>query len=210
VSDADELAWYAAFGTNLSRARMACYVAGGRPRGAARSYEGCRDPTPPRLVRTLTVPGSLRFAGESGVWGGGMAFFTPGDEGLVRVRAYLLRVEQLGDLVAQETRHPVGRSLELAATGPTRHGMSDVYDVVLDVGELDGQRLLTLTSSREHPVNPPSAAYVRTMLDGLADGFGMDAEARVSYLAAIDGVRPRWTLDGLRRLLADDPRPPGA
>ena len=210
MSGADELVWYAAFGTNLSRARMACYVGGGRPLGAARSYEGCRDPTPPREVRTFTVPGRLRFAGESGVWGGGMAFFTPREEGLVCMRAYLLRVEQLGDLVAQETRHPVGRPLVLATTGPTRHDMSEVYDVVLDLGELDGRRLLSLSSTREHPVNPPSAAYVRTMLDGLADGFDMDAGARVAYLAAIDGVRPHWTIDGLRRLLVDDRDPPGA
>ena len=46
----------------------------------------------------------------------------------------------------------------------------------------------------------PSAAYVRTMLEGLADGFGLDTEARVDYLAGADGVASRWTVEALREL----------
>lgn len=200
MSDPDQLVWYAAYGTNLSRARMACYLEGGRPPGASRSDEGCRDPTPPRESRALTLAGSVRFAGRSGMWGGGMAFYTPGHTGEVRLRAYLLRLEQLGDLVAQETRHPVGRTFSLAPEGSTRHGLSEVYDLVLDLGVLDGRRLLTLSSSRDHPANPPSSAYVRTMFDGLADGFGMRPEARIVYLAGLGGIQPPWTPEELRRL----------
>lgn len=205
MSDPDLLLWYAAYGTNLLPARMACYLAGGWPHGASRADEGCRDPTPPRETRTLTVPGSVRFAGRSGVWGGGMAFLVPGGAGDVHVRAYLLRWEQLCDLVAQETRRPVGRTFALAAVGPTRHGMSEVYDVVLDVGTIGERRLVTLTSSRDHPANPPTAAYLRTMLAGLADGFGLDPDERVAYLARIDGVSPTWTRGSLRDLLDQAP-----
>lgn len=206
MSVEDPLVWYAAFGTNLSRERLACYLEGGRPRGAARSYEGCRDPAPPRAERALSIPGRLRFAGESRVWGGGMAFFANGGEGEVHARAYLLRLEQLSDLVAQETRHPVGRNLALAEKGPTLHGMSKVYDVVLDLGELDGLRLVTLSSSRDHPLNPPSEAYLRTMSDGLTDGFGLGAEARIAYLAGIAGMAPAWKAIELRNLLQVDPQ----
>ena len=201
MSDPDELVWYAAFGTNLSQARMACYLEGAQPPGASRADEGCRDPTPPREVRTLTIPGSVRVGGRSGKWGGGMAFYVPEGEGEVHVRAYLLRWEQLCDLVAQETRQPVGRSFALAASGPTRHGMSEVYDVVLDLGTLEGRRLVTLSSSRTHPSNPPTAAYVRTMLEGLADGFGLTEEASIEYLAGLDGMEPVWSAAELRRLL---------
>ena len=119
----------------------------------------------------------------------------------MHARAYLLRLEQLVDLVAQETRHPVGPTFVLAEVGPTRHGLSSVYDVLMDLGELDGHRLLTLSASRHHPLNPPSGAYVRTMADGLADGFDLDADARVAYLASADGVAPRWTAQTLRRML---------
>ncbi len=198
---ADPLVWYAAFGSNLSTARLACYLRGGTPRGAARAYEGCRDPAPPREQRNITITGSLRFAGASRVWGGGTLFFDPGGRGAVIARAYLLRLEQFGDLVAQEGRHPVGRPLVLAGTGPTRHGLSQVYDVVVDLGELGGNRLLTLSSSHDHPINAPSEPYVRTLLDGLAEGFALDAEARIDYLARIAGMSPVWTADKLRRLV---------
>lgn len=197
----DPLVWYAAFGSNVSTARLACYLRGGRPPGAARDYEGCRDPTPPREQRPITIPGHLRFAGESRVWGGGMAFYTPGHGGVVHARAYLLRLEQLVDLVAQEARHPVGQSLVLAESGPTHHGWSHVYDVLLDLGELAGHRLLTLSSTGDHPANPPSEAYVRTVLEGLADGFALDGDARVAYLAGVTGMSPVWTARRLRELL---------
>lgn len=198
---ADPLVWYAAFGTNLSPERLDHYLRGGRPPGASRVQEGCRDPTPPREIRPITIAGRLRFAGESTMWGGGMAFFSPADEGVVHARAYLLRLEQFGDLLAQETRQPVGRPLVLAEKGPTRHGLSRVYDVVLDLGELDGHRMLTLSATRDQPVNRPSEAYVRTMLDGLAEGFGLDPESRIAYLAGIEGMSPGWTVDALRALV---------
>ena len=68
-----------------------------------------------------------------------MAFFTSDAGGpaggAVHARAYLLRLEQLGDLVAQEARQPVGTDLVLEPDGrPTRHGLSRTYDVLLDVG----------------------------------------------------------------------------
>ncbi|MBD3944369.1 histone deacetylase [Nocardioides ganghwensis] len=197
----DPLVWYASFGTNLSRARLGCYISGGTPVGARRAYEGCRDRTSPREHRTLTLPGHLRFAGESSVWGGGMAFYSPTGPGTVHARAYLLRLEQLVDLVAQEARRAVGTALVLADTGHTRHGLSTVYDVLMDLGELDGHRVLTLSASRHHPLAPPSAAYLRTMADGLADGFDLDVDARVAYLASAEGMLPTWTPETVRELL---------
>lgn len=34
----EPLVWYAAYGSNLAAARFRCYVVGGRPAGAARTY----------------------------------------------------------------------------------------------------------------------------------------------------------------------------
>jgi len=202
VRDGGPYVWYAAYGTNLSPARLACYLSGGRPPGALRHYDGCRDPSPPRDHRPVELRGRLSFAGESGVWGGGMAFFTPGADGVVHARAYLLRLEQLGDVVAQEARRPAGADLVLADDrSPIRHGLSRVYDVLVDVGDLEGHRMLTLTGTTVPPANAPAAPYVRTMLEGLADGFGLDADERVAYLAAADGVSPPWTVDALDRML---------
>lgn len=198
----DPLVWYAAFGSNLSRPRLGCYITGGTPVGARRAYEGCRDRTPPREDRTVALPGHLRFAGESSVWGGGMAFYSASGPGTVHARAYLLRLEQLVDLVAQEARRPVGTALALADTGHTRHGLSTVYDVLMDLGELDGHRLLTLSASRHHPLNPPSGAYVQIMADGLSEGFDLDVDDRVAYLASAEGMLPTWTPETVRELLA--------
>ena len=198
---ATPLVWYAAFGSNLSLARLTCYLTGGVPAGTDREYEGCRDPTPPRDIRSITLRGSVMFSGESSVWGGGTAFYRPGGAGVVHARAYLLTLEQLGDLIAQETRHPVGPALVLAEDGPTRHGLSNTYDVVLDLGALEGHRLLTLSSSRDRPVRSPSTAYVRTLLDGLAEGFAMDPEDRITYLVNLAGMSPAWTAERLRALL---------
>lgn len=36
--------WYVAYGSNLFRARFACYLSGGRPAGGARHYTGCLGP----------------------------------------------------------------------------------------------------------------------------------------------------------------------
>jgi len=42
VSD-DHLVWYAVYGSNLLRKRFDCYIQGGKPKGAAKDYPGCRD-----------------------------------------------------------------------------------------------------------------------------------------------------------------------
>ncbi|MGQ4514658.1 histone deacetylase [Streptomyces sp. DW26H14] len=61
----------------MRSARFRCYLAGGRPEGAARTYPGCRDPRPPAASALLRLSGALYFAAESEVWTGGMAFYDP-------------------------------------------------------------------------------------------------------------------------------------
>ena len=153
---------------------------------------------------SIALTGTLCFGGESGAWGGGMAFFVPGDSGVVHARAYLLHHDQLGDLIAQEARRPVGSPWALAPSGPTRHGLSQVYDVVLDLGRLDGHRLVTLTTTGHHPPNPPRTG-VR------ADGA---RRARRRVRPRRRGARrlprrppvgwlPRWTAHRLRELATE-------
>src|SRR3954467_542512 len=100
--------WYVAYGSNLALDRFRCYLAGGRPVGGMRVYAGCRDTREPERIVSLQIPGGLGFAGESGVWGGGMAFYDPSAPGLVAGRGYLVTAEQLGDIAAQEMRREPG------------------------------------------------------------------------------------------------------
>ncbi len=97
------------------------YLSGGRPTGSRRDYPGCRDSTP-LVGRSCSPTGTLCFGGESGAWGGGMAFFVPGDSGVVHARAYLLQHDQLGDLIAQEARRPVGSPWSWPRPGPAATG----------------------------------------------------------------------------------------
>lgn len=198
--------WYVAYGSNMRAARFDCYLSGGRPRGAQRTYAGCRDPSPPRRDVGIELAGGLTFAGTSRVWGGGVAFYNPRAEGELAARAYLLTFGQLSDVVAQETRRPVGADLTLH-NGADRQWSVDsgVYETLLHVGDLDGVPMMTITSLQNIEPTPPSAPYLRTMLDGLGEAFGWTADERARYLLRARGVTPAWTAgrlvelcDGLR------------
>jgi hypothetical protein len=197
--------WYAAYGSNLHPARFGCYIGGGRPLGSRRVYEGCRDRRLPERQAALRIRGRLSFGGRSRVWGGGMAFYDPTGDGEVLVRAYRIGVDQLADVVAQESRRPVG-TLELAGGRDGHYAApSSVYETVLHVGEQEGEPMLTLTSLRAPTPGPPSGDYLRTILAGLAepDGFDLTPSEQVSYLLGAAGVAPTWSVDRLADLVAE-------
>ncbi len=82
--------WYVAYGSNLSAERFSCYLQGGQPPGAAFTYPGARDQTPPRASKAVWLPGSVYFATESQVWGGGRALYDPDAPGKAAARSYLI------------------------------------------------------------------------------------------------------------------------
>jgi hypothetical protein len=149
----------------------------------------------------IRVAGGLTFAGSSTVWGGGIAFFDPRADGELVARAYLLTFGQLSDVVAQETRRPVGDDLALGGEVDRRWALpSAAYETLLQVDDRDGLPMFTITSLQNLDPAPPSAAYVRTMLDGLGEAFGWTVDERVDYLLRAPGVTPTWTADGLVEL----------
>jgi hypothetical protein len=192
--------WYLAYGSNMNAARFGCYLSGGRPRGARRTYVGCRDPSPPLRDVGIRAAGGLTFAGRSAVWGGGIAFFDPGADGELAARAYLLTFGQLSDVVAQETRRAVG-DLPLGGAVDGRWALrSGTYESLLHVGDRDGLPMFTITSLQHLDPTPPAAPYLRTLFDGLGEAFGWTADERVDYLLGAPGVAPTWTADGLLEL----------
>jgi hypothetical protein len=199
----DQPVWYVAYASNLSRRRCQAYLEGGRPDGALREYAGSRDATPPRDSRTVRRPGGLWFAGTSTVWRGGLAFYDPSAEGVVHARAYLVTFGQFSDLVAQEARLEGGADLVRGDDGRLR-ALSSVYDQILELEPYDGTPVLTMTArpGSTGPLAAPSAAYLTTILAGLADGFGLDPEARVEYLLRARGVAPTWDRARLSALVA--------
>ena len=187
-------------------ARFGCYISGGRPRGTRRTYLGCRDQSPPHRDAGIHLRGGLTFAGRSSVWGGGVAFYTPHADGEVAARAYLLTFGQLSDVVAQEVRRPVGSDLTLGCGVDGRWAApSNVYETLLHVDDRDGFPMLTVTSLQNLEPTPPSAPYLRTMLDGLGEAFGWTADERVHYLLRAPGITPAWTANRLVELCDGEP-----
>ena len=190
---ADELVWYAAYGSNMSAARLRCYLEGGCPPGGRKAQIGARNPSPPRAWRAVRLPFQLRFADRSAVWGGGKAFVATssslGRDRPCLARAWLLRREQFEDLASQESgRDSVRiRLLRLRRDGSLRIGTGP-YDRVVDCGDLDGIPMVTLT----HPSRPrrrsPSHPYLRILAEGLRETHGLTGPESAAYLASADGV----------------------
>lgn len=181
--------WYAAYGSNLSPQRFDCYVSGGRPEGAQRTHTGCRDTSMPTGCRPIQLPGRVIFGEESGVWGGGMAFYDPQGDGPSLATAYRLTLEQFEDVWFQERHLPEGGSLPLAKTVAAGEwvGGDDLYDRVLVVGEIDGEPLVTFTYPDSLQVRrlPPSPAYAATIERGLIATHGLMREEAAAYIAGL-------------------------
>jgi hypothetical protein len=202
------LVWYVAYGSNLERGRFRCYLEGGVPDGGRREYAGCSDPRDPADDVAVEVPGRLVFAGTSTVWGGGMAFYDPAGPGRVAGRAYLLRQEQLADVVAQEMRRePAGefaRRLvavlpeveEVRVLGPGR------YETLVPLGDLQGRPGYTVTCDDVDELEPraPTAPYLKMIAAGLRSAHRWDAWQVADYLVDAAGVEGAWSWEELEVL----------
>ncbi|KQX13056.1 histone deacetylase [Streptomyces sp. Root431] len=206
--------WYAAYGSNTHAERLACYLAGGRPPGAARTFPGGRDPRPPERSVALVLPGQVYFATESPVWGGGRAFYDAAADGTAWGVAHLLTVGQFSDIAAQEMYRAPGADLDLTevrATGRCSLGTGR-YETLVCSGVLDGLPVLTFTAPWPMPegggeggeedggLRPPSAAYLRHVAAGL-HGAGAWRPAEVAaYLAGCPGAAGHWTPEAVAAL----------
>ena len=198
--------WYVAYGSNLSRARFQVYLRGGTPAGGTREHPGARDSRGPLDDAAVLVPGGLRFVGVSSIWGGGMAIYDAGAAGAVAARAYLVTADQFVDVLAQEMRQEPDLDLDLAAVHETGwHSLgAGRYQTLAHLGERDGLPMLTFTSAdvEDHPLNAPSAGYLRTIALGLRESHAWTAAATGRYLAGFPGAAGTWSA-GAVAVLAD-------
>jgi len=172
------VAWYAAYGSNTDEERFRRYLA------------GCRVPAEPADSRPFVVDLPLYFAGTTTRWGdGGVAFVGPerDPQPATLARAWLLPVERIAEVGAQENRLPIDAArLDLDAV--TAAGLLSVhegwYDAWVSCGVLDDLPVVTLTSSTaREPRNPPARAYVEVVARGLRTTHGMTRKDVASYLA---------------------------
>jgi hypothetical protein len=198
--------WYAAYGSNLDPDRFRCYLVGGCPPGAARTYPGARDPGEPLDDRPFRMSGRVTFAWRSQTWGGGVAFHQPHADGETLARAYLVTAAQFADVLEQEMgREPgVDHDLEEVLAGGRQAVGPGRYETVHLVGELEGRPVLTFSTPDVGPlgVNSPAPAYVATMARGLRDAHDLDDDQIVDYLLDCRGAGHGWTREQLLELLA--------
>lgn len=205
--------WYAAYGSNMHGARLACYLGGGRPEGAGRVYAGCRDRSAPVRSAGVELHGAVYFATRSPVWGGGRAYLDPRavERGPALARAHLITAEQFADIAAQEMYGEPGADLDL--TEVLERGRSTLgpgrYQTLVRTGTLDGTPVLTLTapwSMADVTWTAPSAGYLDHLAAGLREAGRWDDARIAEYLAARPGAAGHWTAEGgiLRRVA-----PPG-
>ena len=203
---ADGMVWYASYGSNMHLDRLAHYIEGGRPPGAARTYLGCRDRRPPAESVPVELRGALYFATRSPVWRGGRAFYDPGADSRVFARAHLVSAEQFADIVAQEMYREPGADLDLREVLSTgRSVLGDGrYETLLCTGRLDGRPVLTFTAPwrmAEVTWTAPSADYLRHLAMGLLETGAWDEGMVTAYLADCPGTAGLWTARAVAELL---------
>lgn len=204
--------WYASYGSNLSRDRFLCYLRGGRPPGAARTFAGARDRTEPQDDVPFTLPGQIFFGWDSPTWGGGIAFYHADRQGQALARAYLITEGQFADVAAQEMHRDPGEDLDLSTVlDERRHTLGPGrYESLHLVGEIGGQPVLTFTTPEpsEVPHQAPAPAYLATVASGIRETHGLGDKAIADYLVGCLGMAPEWSAADITALLAGDyPKP---
>lgn len=142
--------YYASYGSNLYAARMNIYIEGGSPNGGKTTHTGSRDKTPIRETIPVALPGNVHYAGDSGVWSGGVAFLDTGAGGKSLGRAHLITAEQFDDTVFQESnagKEPDGSKVDLNATIANGRTVGQgLYGTLVHVGDHDGVPVMTFTA----------------------------------------------------------------
>ena len=170
--------WYVSYGSNMARDRLACYLQGGRPPGAMVTYPGARDGTLPQAEAGIELPGTIYFAGESKVWGGGMAFYDHSLPGPTPAKAYLITAEQFADVAAQEMNRPPEPDSPLEQlvfdlpAGSSHSVGPGGYETLLVLDDADGVPMVTFTAAHgsadaEHA--QPQEPYLAMLRTGTAE-----------------------------------------
>jgi hypothetical protein len=200
----DDLIWYAAYGSNCKAARFEAYLTGGHAHGATRPERGARNPRPPIRSEACWFPTGIRFVGHSTKWGGGIAFLDHHGGVPAAGRRYLITKGQFDDVVAQENRRdatPV--SIDPLTQGVVTALGDGPYDGIHLLDPVEGIPVVTFTSPTtrtDRLPNPPSAAYLGTILRGLLEVHAAATDEVIDALLAAPGVAARWTSGEIARL----------
>ena len=147
----NDYVWYVSYGSNMLEERFLHYIKGGYY-GSSTPRQACYDTTLPEAVKTFKIPYNMYFGNQSRSWnGGGVSFLDTSEKGFALGVAYLITREQFEHVSAQENG---GRRPQKG------YGW---YENIIDLGELDGFEVKTITNEEIHPYNEPSTGYLATL-----------------------------------------------
>lgn len=189
--------WYACYGSNLLQERFSCYISGGRPANAKRTYPGCTDKTLPKDSKAITINGELYFAKSSKTWsGGGAGFINSSFDDTIKTlgRMYAISRQQFIDLVQQEIKWEgdfhidldqviLNRSLEMKN--------NSWYGKIIYLGKEEGHPIFTFTNEDylQEEINAPHQYYLKIIIEGLKETYQMTNEEIETYLETKQGIR---------------------
>jgi hypothetical protein len=194
--NSEQMAWYAAYASNLLSRRFLLYLQGGALVETGRVHAGARDPALPVKTAPLWLPGTVYFATEATTWPGtGRALYDPvmPQPGGSAGRGYLITAEQFLDVVAQEMRREPGtfvsRVLPRVPGQVVRLGDGH-YETLACTGLLSGYPVVTMTPPwrlGDVPLLPLAGPYREVIVRGLAEAHGWDRDRSERYLAGLPG-----------------------
>lgn len=151
-----EYLWYVSYGSNMDEESFMRYIKGGTYDGL-RNYTPCEDTSLPLAVKTVEIPYDMYFGKESITWGGsGVSFLDTTKNGITFGVAYLITKEQFKHVSCEEN-------------GGRCPGGGEWYEDIIDLEEMDGFKVKTITNKNLRDYNPPSQAYRDTLIKGIKD-----------------------------------------
>lgn len=129
--------------------RVMCYIAGGKPDGASRLHLGCRDKTVPFESFGVIFKGSVYYAGNSTMWGGGVLFADFGTDDYSLGRVHMITREQFEYVAAQECGLEAGMkgiNFEALMVEDVANDKSLLYGYSVLVGYISGTPVVSFTN----------------------------------------------------------------
>ncbi|SFC03260.1 hypothetical protein SAMN04487907_10210 [Zunongwangia mangrovi] len=204
-----ERVWYACYGSNLMEDRFLCYIAGGTPKGAKRTYTGCNDKALPKANRSYVIDHELYFAKSSHTWSGGSAaFLKPQKDKTAQSfgKIYSISKDQFIDLVKQEV--DLDGELSIDPENVIRNGYLDIdadvwYDRILFLGWHQEMPIFSFTNSKflKEEINAPHPLYLEKIISGLRETYNFTSVEIIKYLENKTGIKQHKIATDLKQLV---------
>ena len=206
-----ERVWYTCYGSNLMEDRFLCYITGGTPKGAKRTYIGCRDKALPKAKDSFLIPHQLYFAKSAKTWSGGAAAFVkPKQNKEVKTfgKIYSISQNQFIDLVKQEI--DTEKELEINLEKTIEQGYLDLksnawYNRILFLGYHKEMPVFSFTNAEflKNEINTPHPDYLEKIIAGLRETYQLTPVEIMTYLEDKEGILERPITKDLKKLIND-------